>query len=260
MLAELTARGIRPDHVYGASVGAVNAAAYCGDPTMAGVEHLANIWLSVVGEDVFPRSRVHGPWKFFQHVPAAHSNRGLRRIVERGLRFERLEEAVVPLDIVATSLVDGSERWLTEGPAVEAILASAAIPAVLPPVALDGDLLVDGGVVNNVPISRALAHGATRIYVLLCGPLQFRPKPPTRPVETLVTAFFVGVHSRFVRELAQLPPGVEVIVFSGTEPSTDYRDFSASASLMDAGRNEVATVLDGPGATPRWREVPAAVP
>jgi len=244
MLAELTDRGIVPDHVYGASVGAVNAAAYCGDPTPDGVRRLAEVWLSITGEDVFPRSRVHGPWKFFQRLPAAHSNRGLRQMVEKGLLFERLEDAPLPLDIVATSLTDGRERWLTHGPAVEAVLASAAIPAILPPVTIDGDLLVDGGVVDNVPISRAIDRGATRIYVLLCGPLHFRPRPPTRPVETLVTAFFVGVHSRFIREMAQLPAGVEVIVFSGGEPSADYRDFSATADLIAAGRAEVAAVLD----------------
>jgi NTE family protein len=244
MLAELTDRGIRPDRVYGASVGAVNAAAYCGDPTPEGMKRLAEVWLEVTGEDVFPRGRVHGPWKFFQQRPAAHSNAGLRRIIERGLVFERIEEAVIPLEVVATSLTEGRERWLTEGPAVEAILASAAIPAMLPPVTIGDELLVDGGVLDNVPISRAIAGGARRIYVLLCGPLHFRPPPPRRPVETLVTSFFVAVHARFVRELAALPPGVEVVVFSGADPATDYRDFSGSAELIAAGRAEVASVLE----------------
>ena len=58
-----------------------------------------------------------------------------------------------------TSLTDGRERWIGHGPAVEAILASSAIPSIFPPVTIDGDVLVDGGVVNNVPISRALAAG-----------------------------------------------------------------------------------------------------
>jgi len=62
--------------------------------------------------------------------------------------------------VVTTSLTDGRERWLTHGPAVEAILASSAIPSIFPPVTIDGDVLVDGGVVNNVPISRALSPAA----------------------------------------------------------------------------------------------------
>lgn len=245
MLAELVDRGIRADRVYGASVGAVNGAAYCSDPTPGGMKKLEGVWRDLTGADVFPRGRVHGPWTFLQHRPSVHSNSGLRRIVEHGVTFEHLEDAPVPLEIVTTSLTDGQERWLARGPVVEAVLASAAIPAIFPPVVIEGDVLVDGGVVNNVPVSRPLAAGARRIYVLLCGPLHFRPPQPQRPVEAVLTAFYVAVHARFARELAHLPPGVEVVVFSGGgDPSADYRDFSATGELVDAGRAEVAAVLD----------------
>jgi NTE family protein len=245
MLAELVDRGIRADRVYGASVGAVNGAAYAGDPTPSGMEHLQRIWRGLSGDTVFPRGRADGPWTFFQQRQAVHANTGLRRILEEGLRFERLEEAVVPLEVVATSLHDGLERWLAEGPAVEAVLASAAIPAMFPPVRIGGELLIDGGVVNHVPISRAIDAGATRLYVLLCGPLHYRPRPAKRPIEAVLTGFFVAVHARFARELAMLPPGVDVTVFSGGgDPSADYRDFSATSELIAAGRAEVSAVLD----------------
>ncbi len=246
MLAELVDRGIRADRVYGASVGAVNGAAYAGDPTPAGMRRLHEIWENLTGEMVFPRGRVHGPWMFFQQRPSVHSNAGLRQVVSDGLTFDRLEDTEIPLEVVVTSLTNGEERWLTEGPATEAILASAAIPAMLPPVVIDGDVLVDGGVVNNVPISRAVASGATRIYVMLCGPLHFRPPQPRRPVEAVLTAFYVAVHARFSRELASLPPGVEVFVFSGgNDPSADYRDFSGTEQMVAEGRAEVAAVLEG---------------
>jgi NTE family protein len=245
MLAELVDRQIRADRVYGVSVGALNGAAYAGAPTPAGVEHLERVWRSLSGDVVFPRSRGHGPWTFFQRRQAVHANTGLRRILEDGLRFDRLEDAAVPFEVVATSLHDGRERWLTEGPAVEAILASAAIPAMFPPVRIGDELLVDGGLVDNVPISRAIEAGATRVYVLLCGPLHYRPRPARRPVEAVLTGLFVAVHARFARELSTLPPGVEVVVFSGGgEPSADYRDFSGTADLIAAGRAEVAAVLD----------------
>jgi hypothetical protein len=53
------------------------------------------------------------------------------------------------------------------------------------------------------------------------------------------------MHARFIRELASLPPGVEVVVFSGGgEPSGQYRDFSGTATLIEEGRAEVAAVLD----------------
>jgi NTE family protein len=245
MLEELIRRGVRADRVFGASVGAINGAAYAGEPTLEGVGRMAAVWRTVRGTDIFPRGTFDGPWAFFQKRPAVHANSGLRAIIEAGVDYENLEDATIPIEVVTTSLTDGRERWITHGPAVEAILASSAIPSIFPPVTIDGDVLVDGGVVNNVPISRALAAGCDRIYVLLCGPLHYHPPPPRRPAEAALTAFFVAVHARFVRELATLPPGVEVVVFSGGgEPAGQYRDFSATAALIDEGRAEVADVLE----------------
>jgi len=169
----------------------------------------------------------------------------LRAIIEAGIDFENLEDSSIPIEVVTTSLTDGRERWITHGNALDAILASSAIPSIFPPVVIDGDVLVDGGVVNNVPISRAISAGCTRLYVLLCGPLHYHPRQPRRPAEAALTAFFVAIHARFVRELSMLPPGVEVVVFSGGgEPSGQYRDFSGTAALIEEGRSEVAEVLD----------------
>jgi NTE family protein len=249
MLAELVDRGIRADRVYGASVGAVNAAAYCGDPTPGGIEKLADVWRNISGEDVFPRSRVHGPWRFVQHLPSVHSSAGLRRIIEDGVTFVTMEEATVPFEVVVTSLSDGKERWIGRGPVVEAVLASAAIPALFPPVTIDGDVLIDGGVVNNVPLSRAIERGARRVYVLLCGSVHFQPPIPQRPVEAVLTALYVAVHARFTRELASVPRGVEVVVFAGgADMGADYRDFSGAPEMIEAGRRAVRSVLDGEGA------------
>jgi NTE family protein len=245
MLAGLVERGIRADRVFGASVGAINGGAYAGSPNKEGIERMTEIWRDVKGTDIFPRSALDGPWAFLQKRASVHSNSGLRAIVEAGIDFENLQDATIPLEVVTTSLTDGRERWITHGNAVEAILASSAIPSIFPPVIIDGDVLVDGGVVNNVPISRAISAGCTRLYVLLCGPLHYHPPLPKRPAEAALTAFFVAVHARFVRELAMLPPGVEVVVFSGGgEPSAQYRDFSGTAQLMEEGRAEVAEVLD----------------
>ena len=257
MLEELTRRGIRADRVYGASVGAINGAGYAGDPTPEGIARMVEHWLGVKGTEIFPRGTFDGPWAWLQKRAAVHANTGVRAIIEAGVHYENLEDAVVPIEVVATSLTDGHEVWLTHGPAVEAILASTAIPSIFPPVMIDGDVLVDGGVVNNVPISRAQAAGCDRIYVLLCGPLHYRPQAPRRPVEALLASFFVAIHARFVRELAALPPGVEVIVFSGGgEPSGQYRDFSGTASLMEEGRAEVARVLDRHAPTARQLAAP----
>ncbi len=245
MLEELIRRGVRADRVFGASVGAINGASYAGNPTMAGIERMAAVWRGVKGTEIFPRGTFDGPWAYLQKRAALHANTGLRGIIEAGLDYENLEDATIPVEVVTTSLTDGREHWIARGRAVDAVLASSAIPSLFPPVSIDGDVLVDGGVVNNVPISRAIETQCDRIYVLLCGPMHYQPRPARRPAEALLTAFFVAVHARFVRELALVPPDVEVVVFSGGgEPSGQYRDFSGTATMIDEGRAEVSRVLD----------------
>lgn len=244
MLQALIAHGITPHAVYGASVGALNAAGFAGQPDLAGIQRMEAIWKTITREDIFPHGRIPGPWRFLQQRESVHANDALRRVIENGITFRELDQAPLPVEVVATSLTDGHPRWFTRGPAVEAILASAALPALLPPVAIDGDTFIDGGVADNVPIGRAIAQGADRIFVLLCGPLRYTPHRSRRPVEAVLTAFFIAVHTRFVRELETLPRGVEVVVFAvDSEPVSRYDDFSATEALVSAGRANADRVL-----------------
>ncbi len=245
MLQALVRRGIRPDAVYGTSVGAINAAGFCGDPTVAGVERMAELWREVTREDVFPQGRFPTPWRFFQQRESVFANDGVRKIIRSGLRFERLEDSPLRLEVVATSLTDGRTQWFTSGPAEEAILASAALPALLPPVEIEGEAFIDGGVVDNVPVGRAIAGGAQRVFALLCGPMRYTPQPARRPVEAVLTAFFITVHARFAREVHHLPSGVEVVVFTvDNDPVSRYDDFSGTEALITAGRANAEQVLD----------------
>lgn len=245
MLQAILARGIKADAVYGASVGAINAGGFAGTPDAAGVERMASIWRRLKSDDIFPQGRVPIAVRYFQQRESVHPNTALRKVIEEGLTYELLEEASVPLEVVATSLTDGRVRWFTRGSAMDAILASSALPALLPPVEIDGELFIDGGVIDNVPLGRAIAEGAERIFVLLCGPLHYKPNRYRRPVEAVLTAFFIAVHAKFARELADLPPGVEVVVFTvDSEPVSRYDDFSGTEALIEAGRASADIVLD----------------
>ena len=244
MLEVLAEHGFVPDMIFGSSVGAVNGGAYAGDPTRRGAERLTEVWRGLTGEDVFPEGRLHGPWRWLRQRPAVHGNDGLRRIIEAGLTFDRLEDAPIPFEVVATSLTDGQAHWFTSGPAAEAVLASAAIPAILPPVVIDGEAYIDGGVVDNVPIWRAVDAGATVILVLLCGPPVYSPPVAKRPVEAMVNALFVSIHARFAVDASRLPEGVEVVLCTGDASVVhDYADFSHTEALMNVGRAEAAEVL-----------------
>ncbi|MGD0255677.1 MAG: patatin-like phospholipase family protein [Acidimicrobiales bacterium] len=245
MVQALVARDITADAVFGTSVGAVNAAGFCSEPTALGVQRIASIWKRLTADDIFPQGRMPNAVRYFQQRESVHANMGLRKVIEEGINFDHLEHAAVHLEVVATSLHDGRTRWFTSGPAVERILASAALPALLPPVEIDGEPFIDGGVVDNVPIGRALSQGAERIFVLLCGPMHYTPQRYRRPVEAVLTAFFIAVHSRFVRELAHLPEGIEVVVFTvDSEPVSRYDDFSNTEALIEAGKVSAETVLD----------------
>ena len=105
-----------------------------GNPTLENVERMADIWRDVKGTDIFPRGAFDGPWAFLQKRPSVHANTGLRAIIEAGVDYEDLEDATIPIEVVTTSLTDGRERWIGHGPAVEAVLASSAIPSIFPPV------------------------------------------------------------------------------------------------------------------------------
>jgi NTE family protein len=237
MLQVLAEHGFVPDRVYGSSVGAINGAGFAADPTRAGVERMAQTWLKLKRDDIYRSGRLHGPWLYLQQREAVYANSGLRAIVEKGFPFERLEEAVLPIEVVATSLTDGGERWFTHGPAIEAILASAAMPAIFPPVEIDGEKYIDGGIVDNVPFQRALDAGATRIVILLCSPPVVAPAPSRRPVEGMVNALLIAIHARFVRDMAHLPDGVEVILCAGPEGANrDFDDFSTTEHLIALGR------------------------
>jgi len=245
MLRALSERGIVPDLVVGSSVGAVNAAFFAGQPTLEGTYLCAEMWRSLATHDVFPRGRLHGSWRFVERREAVYPIEGLRRLVSGFLRFDRLEDSLVPLTVVATRLQDGVEEWLTEGPALEAILASAALPAVFPAVEREGNRYIDGGVVDNTPLSVALAAGARRIYVLLCGGVNYNAVEYERPYEAMLVAFGLSIRTRLRRDLAAVPAEVDVIVLeqSGVAEIT-WQDFSRTEELLERGYLDARVVLD----------------
>jgi len=130
MLAALHEAGVVPDVVVGSSVGAVNGAWVAGQQDL---RRLGAVWRSLRRGDVFPTRPVSGLLGFLGARHHLVSDSGLRQLLRTYLRFERLEHAPVPLHVVATDVMTGEDVLLSTGDAVEAILASSAIPGVLPP-------------------------------------------------------------------------------------------------------------------------------
>ena len=246
MLRALTERGIVADMVIGCSVGAMNGAAYAADPTMSGVRNLESIWRRTEAPDLMPSSRIPNAVQLVRKGPSLHSNEGVRRSIAEFLGGKRtFEELVVPFQCVATDVDAAIEKWFSEGDLTEPIVASAALPAVYPPVTIDGRRYLDGGVVNNVPLSRAVELGARTIYVLHVG-LHGRPEAEIRrPIDAALVAYWIARNNRFARDLSQLPRNVTAIVLPpGDRPDLRYDDFSQTMELLDQGYRGASDALD----------------
>jgi NTE family protein len=232
----LLAAGILPDVLVGTSVGALNAAALACDPTPEGLERLAAVWRGLRSEDVFPGSRFARAWNVVARGDHIHPNTGIRRLAEQ-LPARTFEETRIPLWISATNLRTGEEHWFSSGPLVRAILASTALPGIFPPVAIDGELYVDGGVVNNVPISRAVELGARRVYVLTCGTAAGTLRPIRRPLDVLVQAFAHARRARVRHDLERFGARAEIVMMPTFDPGPiGYNDPSHSARLIATAR------------------------
>lgn len=245
MLRAALEHGLVPDVVVGCSVGAINGAALAGDPTVDGVERMSDMWLALDDDSLFPSGRLSQVRLLSRRSTGIASSAGLRGVVERGLSYRRFEDSKVPLHVVATSLRTGREVWFSRGPLVEPVMASAALPAVLPPVNIGGEWLIDGGVVDNVPVGRAVDLGATRIVVFHVGNFD-KPRPlPRRPIDVLLQSFSIARSHRFMRDVDIVPPGVELIVLPGVDPGTlRYNDFHRSAELIERAYESSSMALD----------------
>ena len=246
MLAALYERGIAADLIVGTSVGALNGAFIASRPaTRETAEELGEVWRSLRRSDVFPLNPVAGFLGFLGRGSNLVSGRPLRRLLERNSEFERLEEAPVPLHVVAADMADGREVRLSHGPAHDAVMASAAIPGVFPPVEWAGRMLVDGGVSNNTPISHALELGADEVYVLPTGYPCSVQKPARGALAMLLHAMTLLVQQRLVREIDLLRDEARMFVLPPPCPlAVQPIDFDHAQDLIERAQEDARKFVE----------------
>jgi NTE family protein len=244
MLHALFERGIVPDLVVGTSAGALNGAGVGYDPTPAGMDRLADLWCALRGDDVFPGNRLNRAWHAL--LPGGHlyPNSGLGAVIDRFVGVGRtFAELAVPLRVVATDLRSGDEVVLDHGLLRPALLASAALPGVFPAVNHDGRLLVDGGVVDNVPLSHALAVAPRRVYVMnVSGPSV--EKDPRFALNVLLRSFAISRNVRFELEASLAPAGVDVVVLPRPDDHRSISDFTGGRQIIERARARAGDFLD----------------
>lgn len=235
MLRALFRTGYRPDLVVGTSIGAVNGALVAADPAPEVTDRLVRLWASPEAREVYGDSLGRQLRRFAARTHL-HSPRPLRRLLLRELGPTRtFAELAVPFQCCAASIERAAEHWFDRGPVADAVLASSAVPGLLPPAAVGGEHYLDGGIVNSIPVGRAVELGASTIFVLQAGRIERPLQPPRRPWEIAQVAFEVARRHRFAREMAAIPAGVTVHVLptGGGEPEewppwTGYRDLAAA--------------------------------
>ena len=158
ILRELQAAGIEADVVAGTSIGALVGAAYAADELDA-----LEGWVSKMGwRDVLA---------LVDPVFAGGLLKGDRLMTRFGAHFDVTDFAGMskPFGCVATDLATGQEIWLRDGNVLEAVRASIAMPGLFSPVRRDGGFLVDGALVNPVPVSLARAMGGQIVIAVELG-------------------------------------------------------------------------------------------
>jgi len=257
MLQALRERGIKPDLVVGTSVGALNGGWLAGHPD-APLDELVEIWTKLHRQDVFPLAPVRGFLAFTGRLRSLVPSNSLRALIERHLTFERLEDAPTPMHVSAVNVLTGEEVLFSRGSAADAILASAAIPAVFDPVVIDGVPYMDGGVVDNTPISHAVELGAERIYVLPTQDPSARglPAAPKGALEAAVHAFTLLTDARLEADLARYRGDAKLIVLPASNPTrVPPTDFGHAERLIGSAlraAREALTRTNAPEEVQTW--------
>jgi NTE family protein len=233
--------------VFGSSVGAVNAAYYAGDPTIEGIRKLEAIWRGLRRQDVFPIT-LGALFSFIRRRDFLVSSDGLRNLVDTHLPYRNLDDAKIPIHIVATDIISAETVVLSKGPACEAILASAAIPAAFAPVHIEDLFLADGAISSNTPVRVAVALGARRLIILPTGYACARQTPPVGAVANALHALTLLIARQLISELDGLDPSIDYYVLPPLCPldGSPY-DFTHADELIARAIKSTDEWIDGGG-------------
>lgn len=234
MLKALLGQGIVPDFVVGSSAGGINAAYFAYDPSMSGVEKMDRLWCRLRRDDIFRLTPLGSLWSLLSgrgHVVPAT---GLSDALSPHFAACTIDGGRIPCCIVTTDMLSGCEYRIQSGPAIPALLASAAIPGVFPAVHLHDRYLIDGGVTNHTPISAALDLGARTIYVLPTGYSCGLSAPPRTALGSALHALNLLIAQQLVDAIRHACGAcdIQVVPPPCPQPVSSY-DFSHARELID---------------------------
>jgi len=226
VLGVLEAYGVRPDVVAGTSAGAFVGALYAFGLSPAEIIRKVEPlnWRAVSGVSLTSLGLAN--------------NEGLGELVDEAIGEDaRIEDARIPLGIVAADVRNGKRVVLRDGPVAEAVRASAAIPGIFVPVERNDQLLVDGGIVENVPVRVAREMGADRVIAsALTGVVDF--KPPKTLMGVLANAFTIVVDGAAALELESADVVIKPDLSGFNHWNVENRE-----AIIDAGRKAAESAV-----------------
>src|SRR5205823_12613985 len=137
---------------------------------------------------------------------------GVRKLIDDHIPFRNLQDAAMPVHIVATDIITGDSVVLSEGSTAEAIVASTAIPGAFSPIRYKNYYLADGAISSNTPIRVAVEKGAKRLIILPTGHACATKDPPVGAVANALHALTLLLARQLVDELENLDTAIEYFV------------------------------------------------
>jgi NTE family protein len=249
-LKAIVEHGIQADIVLGTSVGSLNGAMYAYNPTLEGVKAIEDVWLNIKVWDVFSPSPITPILSITTFGLNLISPKNIRKLIAEHMKFTRIEETKLPLYIIGTDVKRGQEVVFNKGLALEALMCSIAIPGVFPPQRMHDYSIVDGGMVNNAPISTAVRLGADRVVVFPIGVPSVDQEPKT-VAEVLIRSFIFLLNRQLATDIQLYKDKVELIIVPPPDRiDVGPHDFSKSKQLIEESYAKAKEWLKNEGFSP----------
>lgn len=249
MLQALAERGVKPDLLVGTSCGALNAAWVAGHGMSSdSLSELAAVWTSLRRSDIFPVDLGQVLRGMLGLSPAVTTNRKLRQFIDTHASIYDLAQANVPTYLVAADLLSGRDVLISTGDLATGVLASCAIPGVLPPVELAGTHLIDGALARRAGIAQAVELGASVVYVLPGGAACALSRAPRTAAGVALHSLTLLIEQRLIHEIAAMQAATTIKLLPPLCPlAVSAADFSHAKELITRARRSSLRWIDSGG-------------
>ena len=244
MLNVILSSGIKPDEVVGVSVGALNGFWLASSPSIERIQKMEKLWIEVASEPPIRGNVLRTLTSILRGRPSFDTGERLKKILQNNLPILNLEETEIPFHLGTTNASNGLMTWWERGVALDLLCASAAIPGLLPAIQLeDGDYHLDGGVVSNIPLRKAVSLKPTRMIVFDVA-TGFLPPEKQTALSLMMVGFRAASAELTRQEWLDVPKNIEVLHIELPSPDAPLDiDFNGVPDLIKEGEKAAKAVL-----------------